>query len=157
MIIPAKFSECVGAPPRNTSLRVHGASLRSLARIQRRLNQCPAGLSLPSRQSVSEYTSKVVAGPAGPLSCSSMRLQRQVCSSCPPFRPLREQVIAGLAWPVVAPSRPARSQVGSSAGWAFRAIAHRCQASASCSPVRPNPSVKGTSCGKPQAAPYVER
>jgi len=22
---------------------------------------------------------------------------------------------------------------------------------------RPNPSVKGTSCGKPQAAPYVER
>jgi hypothetical protein len=23
--------------------------------------------------------------------------------------------------------------------------------------VRPNPSVKGTSCGKPQAAPYVER
>jgi hypothetical protein len=24
-------------------------------------------------------------------------------------------------------------------------------------PVRPNPSVKGTSCGKPQAAPYLER
>ncbi len=24
-------------------------------------------------------------------------------------------------------------------------------------PVTPNPSVKGTSCGKPQAAPYVER
>ena len=26
-----------------------------------------------------------------------------------------------------------------------------------CSFVAPNPSVKGTSCGKPQAAPYVER
>jgi hypothetical protein len=23
--------------------------------------------------------------------------------------------------------------------------------------LRPNPSVKGTACGKPQAAPYVER
>jgi hypothetical protein len=26
-----------------------------------------------------------------------------------------------------------------------------------CQAVRPNRSVKGTSCGKPQAAPYVER
>jgi hypothetical protein len=29
--------------------------------------------------------------------------------------------------------------------------------SRSCTCVAPNPFVKGTSCGKPQAAPYVER
>jgi len=157
MINPAMFSQCVGDRSPDSALLVLGAALCGRARIPRPHSKFPSGSSFPRRQSATKYKSKVVAGPAGPLSCSSMRLQILVCSSCPPFRSLREQVTAILAWPVVARSRPARSLVGSSAGWSCWANAHQHQTSASCSPVRPNPSVKGTSCGKPQAAPYVER
>jgi len=157
MINLVMFSPCVGPRSPNAALLVQGEALCGRTGIPRRHSPFPSGPSLPRSQSATKYKSKVVAGPAGPQSCSSMRLQRQVCSSCPPFRSLQEQVIAVLAWPVVARSQPARSLVGSSVCWSCRAIAHQYQASASCSPVRPNTSVKGTSCSKPQAAPYVER
>jgi len=155
MINPAMFSQSVWPRLPNADLRVHGVALCGRANIPRLHSQFPRGLSLPRRRSVSKYESEVVAGPAGPLSCTSMRLQKQVCSSCPPYSSHQEQVVAALAWPVVARSRPARSLVGSSAGCSFRAVAHQYQASASCLPVRPNPSVKGTS--RKRAAPYVER
>jgi len=149
------FSQSVWPRSPNAGLRVHGVALCGRANIPWLHSQFPSGLSLPRRRSVSKYEPKVVAGPAGPLSCSSMCLQKQLCSSCPPYSSHQEQVIAILAWPVVARSRPARSLVGSSAGWSCWAIAHQHQTSASCSPVRPNPSVKGTS--RKRAAPYVER
>jgi len=155
MINPAMFSQCVDARSPDSALLVHDAALCGGANILRRHTQFPGGLSLPPRQSVTKYKATVVAGPAGPLSCSSMRLQRPVCSSWPPYKSRQERVNAVLAWLVVARSRPARSLVRSSAGWSCRAIAHQYQASASCSPGRPNPSVKGTS--RKRAAPYVER
>jgi len=153
MINPAMFSQRLGARSPNTVL-VHRVALCGNAGSPRHI-QFPGRLCLRQSQCVSKYKSKVVAGPAGPLSCSSMRLQKPVCSSCPPYSSHRNQVVAELAWPVVARSRPERSLVGSSAGWSCRAIARKYQAGASCSPGRPNPSVKGTS--RKRAAPYVER
>jgi len=157
VIYPAMVSQCVRLRSPNTTSLGHGAAPCVCPTETRSRSRFPGQSPLQPRRSIGKYKFKVAAGPAGPLSCSSMRLQRPVCSSCPARRTHQQPVFALAASPVVARSRPAQRPAQQAAAWPCRAIAGQYKAGLSSATWRPNPSVNRTSCGKPQAAGYLER
>lgn len=156
VIYPAMSSQSARLRSPNAALLVRCVAHCWNASIPQRRSRFPG---LPPRslcRSISNQKPEVVAGPAGPSSCSSMRLQKPLCATRP--RKLsRARVFALQSRSLAAYSQPGRSLVSPAVALPSGANAGLHQAGSHCSPGRPNPSVKGTSCGKPQAAPYVER
>jgi hypothetical protein len=156
VLYPAMFIASARHSSSNAALLPWRAGSAALSLHQ---GHCLGRSPQSSARGTNKYKPQVVAGPAGPLSCSSMRLQIPVCAVPNVSRakgkalpchlgsmPLVCSQVPGLS--VMLPSRSAgQPQVNTMA----------CQAGAFCSPGRPNPSVKGTACAKAHAAPYLER
>ena len=135
-----------GSAQQSRSARQHSIQVEPRASLRPRVSAFLV-------QAAGKSRFKVVAGPAGPVSCSSLPQGGQLHRFEPSGRVSRRSSAA---------QAPTSGFVQLASGWYFlwasmseSAVSwhfHRC---AAWSHRRPNPSVKGTS--RKRAAPYVER